>query len=99
MILTPAQINDLLRGHTLTIDGMDIRCEDDAPAQDSNMVSVAPLRDAFKRSGLSAGQLAKFVGWADQSRPRQVFKQDSVNIETAQKLATALGLDPHEAGF
>lgn len=78
-------------------------------------VPVAPLREAFLRSDMTAGDLARALGWmkADHQRvARQLGLQHDTNghgsptrsrgtmsYNRAVQIAEALGIDPTEVGL
>lgn len=81
---------------------------------DIGRVYVAPLREAFLRSGRTQGQVAQEMGWAHVTvgttlglRPVATTKRgkryeswrSTVTVEVAERLARAIGVDPHEVGL
>ena len=81
---------------------------DDRPAEDlgewfdrewaqrtgSRSVPVAPIRDAWHGSTAEA---ARLCGWQPQ-RVRRIFKQQFVQLRTAEFLCRALDIDPMDVG-
>ena len=77
-------------------------------------VSVEPLRAAFERSHLTAGDVARAMGWTTPdtfmvrrtlgmvertARSGHRARQTHVRRSTALKLAEVLGLDPVDIGL
>jgi hypothetical protein len=70
-------------------------------------VPVAPLREAFLRSGLTATEVARAAGWvrhqADCARVARSLglrgSQEFVTYANALVLADAIGVDPVDVRF
>jgi hypothetical protein len=78
-------------------------------------VPVEPLREAFRRSGLSSGDLARALGWmrpdharverqlgiktAGRARGSNPYYIESTSYDRAVELARAMGVDPTEVGL
>lgn len=69
------------------------------------VVEVAPLRDAFLRSGRSAAEVATALDWRRLKRPgfdghrvRRYLSRERCDYATAVRLAEAIGVDPFEVG-
>lgn len=77
------------------------------------MCPVAPLREAFERSGMTTGELARALGWVgsngstDSGRVKRALGMttnkgraiEHIRSERASVLAEAIGVAPHEIGL
>jgi len=80
-------------------------------AKTARQVAVAPIREAFLRSGIGPNDLARRLGWMrpDGRRVRRVLGieqrydgqplQQHVEPRIARQIADALGLDPVDLDF
>jgi len=78
-------------------------------------VPVAPLREAFLRSDVSAGELARRLGWtrpdsmrvarqlgllqSHDGRSRQPYIRETTSYERAVEICLALNIDPADVGL
>lgn len=71
-------------------------------------IDIAPIREAFERSGLTLTEVARRLGWTRPDQPRigraLGYHRDhgrlrqQVTYETAVQLCRAIGIDPVDVG-